>query len=49
MKKLGAKKARRYGELRTAVQEQGDAAALSARFVKDIVNPAVHKHQLCMA
>lgn len=23
---------------------QGDAAALSARFVKDIVNPAVHKH-----
>ena len=28
---------------------QGDAAAISARFVKDIVNPAVHKHQLSMA
>ena len=30
VKKLGAKKARRYGELRTAFQEQGDAAALEA-------------------
>ncbi len=30
MKKLGAKKARRYGELRTAFQEKGDAAALEA-------------------
>jgi hypothetical protein len=28
---------------------QGDGAALSARFVKDIVNPAVHKHQLSIA
>jgi len=28
---------------------QGDAAAISARFVKDIVNPAVHKHQLSIA
>ena len=27
----------------------GDASALSARFVKDIVNPAVHKHQLSFA
>ena len=30
VKKLGAKKARRYGELRTAFQEQGDDAALEA-------------------
>ena len=30
MKKLGAKKARRYAELRTAFQEQGDEAALEA-------------------
>ena len=30
VKKLGAKKARRYGELRTAFQEKGDAAALEA-------------------
>jgi hypothetical protein len=28
---------------------QGDANAISARFVKDIVNPAVHKHQLSVA
>lgn len=28
---------------------QGDATALAARFVKDIVNPAVHKHQLSIA
>jgi hypothetical protein len=28
---------------------EGDATALSARFVKDIVNPAVHKHQLSFA
>ena len=28
MKKLGSKKARRYGELRTAFQEKGDDAAL---------------------
>jgi tryptophanyl-tRNA synthetase len=30
MKKLGAKKAKRYAELRTAFQEQGDEAALEA-------------------
>ncbi len=30
MKKLGAKKAKRYAELRTAFQEKGDAAALEA-------------------
>src|SRR5512132_4071472 len=30
IKKLGAKKARRYNELRTAFQERGDAAALEA-------------------
>ena len=30
MKKLGAKKARRYAELRTAFQERGDAEALEA-------------------
>ena len=30
VKKLGAKKARRYGELRTAFQEKGDDAALEA-------------------
>ncbi len=30
VKKLGAKKARRYGELRTAFQERGDAEALEA-------------------
>jgi tryptophanyl-tRNA synthetase len=30
MKKLGAKKAKRYGELRTAFQEKGDEAALEA-------------------
>jgi tryptophanyl-tRNA synthetase len=30
MKKLGAKKARRYAELRTAFQEKGDQAALEA-------------------
>jgi tryptophanyl-tRNA synthetase len=30
VKKLGAKKARRYGELRTAYQERGDAEALDA-------------------
>ena len=30
MKKLGAKKARRYAELRTAFQEKGDEAALEA-------------------
>ncbi|MCC6194068.1 MAG: tryptophan--tRNA ligase [Burkholderiales bacterium] len=30
MKKLGAKKARRYGELRAAFQEKGDEAALTA-------------------
>ena len=30
VKKLGAKKARRYGELRTAFQEKGDGAALEA-------------------
>ena len=30
IRKLGSKKARRYGELRTAFQEQGDAAALEA-------------------
>jgi tryptophanyl-tRNA synthetase len=30
VKKLGAKKARRYGELRTAYQERGDAEALEA-------------------
>ena len=30
MKKLGSKKSRRYGELRTAWQETGDAAALEA-------------------
>lgn len=28
---------------------EGDATTVSARFVKDIVNPAVHKHQLCMS
>lgn len=28
---------------------EGDAVALSAHFVKDIVNPAVHKHQLSFA
>jgi hypothetical protein len=28
---------------------EGDAAAIAARFIKDIVNPAVHKHQLCLA
>lgn len=28
---------------------EGDATAISARFVKDIVNPAVHKHQLCLS
>jgi len=36
IKKLGAKKARRYGELRTAFQEKGDAAALEA--AKDLLN-----------
>ena len=30
VKKLGAKKARRYGELRTAFQEKGDSVALEA-------------------
>ncbi len=30
MKKLGSKKARRYGELRTAFQERGDEAALES-------------------
>ncbi|MCC7325803.1 MAG: tryptophan--tRNA ligase [Burkholderiales bacterium] len=30
IKKLGSRKARRYGELRTAFQEKGDAAALEA-------------------
>ena len=30
VKKLGVKKARRYGELRTAFQEKGDDAALEA-------------------
>ncbi|MFY7817604.1 MAG: hypothetical protein ACOVRB_04485 [Akkermansiaceae bacterium] len=28
---------------------EGDAVALSTRFIKDIVNPAVHKHQLSIA
>jgi len=36
IKKLGAKKARRYTELRTAFQEQGDAAALEA--AKELLN-----------
>ncbi len=36
IKKLGSKKARRYAELRTAFQEQGDAAALEA--AKDLLN-----------
>jgi tryptophanyl-tRNA synthetase len=36
IKKLGAKKARRYSELRTAFQEQGDAAALEA--AKELLN-----------
>ena len=36
IKKLGAKKARRYGELRTAFQEKGDDAALEA--AKDLLN-----------
>lgn len=27
----------------------GDAEAIAARFIKDIVNPAVHKHQLSIA
>ena len=36
VKKLGVKKARRYGELRTAFQEKGDGAALEA--AKDLLN-----------
>ena len=36
VKKLGAKKARRYGELRTAFQEKGDDAALEA--AKELLN-----------
>jgi tryptophanyl-tRNA synthetase len=36
IKKLGVKKARRYGELRTAFQEKGDDAALEA--AKDLLN-----------
>jgi tryptophanyl-tRNA synthetase len=36
IKKLGSKKARRYGELRTAFQEKGDAAALEA--AKELLN-----------
>jgi tryptophanyl-tRNA synthetase len=43
IKKLGAKKARRYTELRTAFQEQGDAAALEAakELLNDIQNLAL--------
>jgi tryptophanyl-tRNA synthetase len=36
VKKLGAKKARRYGELRTAFQERGDDAALES--AKELLN-----------
>ena len=36
VKKLGSKKARRYGELRTAFQEKGDGTALEA--AKDLLN-----------
>jgi tryptophanyl-tRNA synthetase len=36
VRKLGGKKARRYGELRTAFQEKGDTAALEA--AKDLLN-----------
>lgn len=34
---------------RVYVFGEGDAEAMAARFVKDIVNPAVHKYQLCLA
>src|SRR4029077_14277982 len=36
VKKLGVKKARRYGELRVAFQEKGDTAALEA--AKELLN-----------
>ena len=36
IKKLGSKRAKRYGELRTAFQEQGDAAALET--AKELLN-----------
>jgi tryptophanyl-tRNA synthetase len=38
IKKLGSKKAKRYGELRTAFQEQGDEAALQA--ARDMLDDA---------